>query len=191
MYVKGREFFNAIVITQFQFRIGSALRSLSHWAHRPELVATQEAVRDETDPYTIAEIVKEAFLREVPRRPLEYQVRMLDSLAYHLAAFDQDFCWALEEARNVELTRRFEDARARAVPGRAQSEHNFQVYIISESDCCSACFDLGGQVRRRRSYTPIRYTIAEARSQRILPHAQCMSQVRTQPGFCRCRYKPC
>ncbi|HKU62311.1 MAG TPA: hypothetical protein VJQ44_13890, partial [Gemmatimonadales bacterium] len=107
-----------------------------------------------------------------------------------MARLGQDFAWALRRAAEALLDRRMLEATlSGSYAGTTPTEQDVVLTVCFQPDACDACRETGGYESGTDGQGTLRFTVAEAREQVILPHRACRNAAHGAAGFCRCRYK--
>lgn len=193
VYPSFKSVFDSTLLTEAQHTVTKAVDSLQEKSpanarlvaqHLPQLRAAR------TDKDSLASVARDLFIAVEPRDDLAAAEVHWHQCALLMAQLDQDFEWALRRSAEALLDRRMLEATlAQSAAGKATTEEDVVLTVCYQSDACEACRSTGGYEDGSFGPGTFRFTVAEARRQRILPHGDCRHAVSGVPGFCRCRYK--
>jgi hypothetical protein len=193
MYPSFKSVFPSTLLTDAQHTVAKALDTLQGRSPANARVVSRalpqlRAAQDDRDG--LAQVTRDLFVASEPRDdPAAAEIHWHEC-ANVMARLDQDFVWALRRAAEALLDRRMLEAiLAGAVGGGTPTEQDVVLTVCYQSDACDACRSTGGYEDGAAGAGTLRFTVAEAREQTILPQGNCQHSVNGVPGFCRCRYK--
>jgi hypothetical protein len=193
MYPSFKSVFHSTLLTEAQHTVARALDTLQGRSPANARVVARalpqlRAAQDDKDG--LAQVTRDLFVASEHRDDPSAAEVHWHECANVMARLDQDFVWALRRAAEALLDRRMLEAiLAGAGGGRTPTEQDVVLTVCYQSDACDACRSTGGYEDGAAGAGTLRFTVAEAREQAILPHGNCQHSVNGVPGFCRCRYK--
>jgi hypothetical protein len=146
------------------------------------------AAQDDKDALALA--ARDLFVALEPRDDFAAAEIHWHQCAELMAQLGQDFDWALRRSAEALLDRRMLEAvLSGSSRGKMPTESDVILTVCYQPDACEPCRSTGGYEDGSVGRGTLRFTIAEARKQHMLPHSGCRTALNGTVGFCRCRYK--
>jgi hypothetical protein len=193
MYPSFMSVFPSTLLTEAQHTVARALHTVQDESPANARVVSQAlpqllAAQDDRDG--LAAVTRDLFGATEPRDdPAAAEIHW-HRCAEVMAGLGQDFVWALRRAAEALLDRRMLEAVLDGSGGgRTPTEQDVVLTVSYQPDACDACRSTGGYESGTSGSGTLRFTVAEAREQGILPHRGCQHATGGVVGFCRCRYK--
>jgi hypothetical protein len=193
IYPSFKSVFQSTLLTEAQHTVAKALDDLQ--ARSP---ANASAVSDalprlraaQGDKDALALATRDLFTALEPRDDFAAAEIHWHQCAELMAQLGQDFDWALRRSAEALLDRRMLEAvLSGSSRERVPAEQDVVLTVCYQPDACDPCRSTGGYEDGSAGRGTLRFTIAEARKQHMLPHKGCRTAVNGTAGFCRCRYK--
>ena len=193
IYPSFKSVFHSTLVTEAQHTVSKALVALqerSPASARAVSEALQQLRAAQNDEAALARVTRDLFVALEPRDDFAAAEIHWHRCAELMASLGQDFEWALRRSAEALLDRRMLEAMLSASDAdRKPTEEDVVLTVCYQPDACDACRATGGYEDGSPARGTLRFTIAAARKQHILPHGGCRQAMNGAAGFCRCRYK--
>jgi len=193
IYPSFKSVFQSTLLTEHQHTVAKALddlqaRSPANASAVSHALPALRAAQGDKDALALA--ARDLFVALTPRDDFAAAEIHWHQCAELLAQLGQDFQWALKRSAEALLDRRMLEAvLSGSSSGRMPTEEDVVLTVCYQPDACEPCRSTGGYEAGSAGRGTLRFTIAEARQQHILPHGGCGTALNGTVGFCRCRYK--